>query len=51
MPVVTSVEGISPATTGSDDNLATTKAVKDYVDNNVTAQDLDIAGDSGTGVC
>lgn len=47
--VVTSVEGISPATTGSDDNLATTKAVKDYVDNNVTAQDLDIAGDSGTG--
>ena len=45
--VVTESEGI-----GSNDNdttLPTSAAVKDYVDTNVTAQDLDFAGDSGTG--
>ena len=44
--LVTESEGI-----GSNDNdttLPTSAAVKDYVDNNVTAQDLDVAGDSGT---
>tara|TARA_B100001173_G_scaffold41243_1_gene32012 strand:- start:4499 stop:5950 length:1452 start_codon:yes stop_codon:yes gene_type:complete len=45
--LVTESEGI-----GSNDNdttLPTSAAVKDYVDSNVTAQDLDFAGDSGTG--
>ena len=44
---VTESEGI-----GSNDNdttIPTSAAVKDYVDTNVTAQDLDLAGDSGTG--
>jgi hypothetical protein len=38
---------------GSNDNdttVPTSAAVKDYVDTNITAQDLDTAGDSGTGV-
>ena len=37
---------------GSNDNdttIPTSAAVKDYVDTNITAQDLDTAGDSGTG--
>ena len=37
---------------GSNDNdtsIPTSAAVKDYVDSNVTAQDLDFQGDSGTG--
>ena len=37
---------------GSNDNdttIPTSAAVKDYVDTNVTAQDLDFQGDSGTG--
>mgnify|MGYP001180364126 CR=1 FL=1 len=37
---------------GSNDNdttIPTSAAVKDYVDTNITAQDLDLAGDSGTG--
>lgn len=45
--LVTESEGI-----GSNDNdttIPTSAAVKDYVDTNVTAQDLDIAGGSGTG--
>ena len=33
----------------NDTTLPTSAAVKDYVDTNVTAQDLDIQGDSGTG--
>ena len=45
--VVTEAEGI--ANNDNDTSLPTSAAVKDYVDNNVTAQDLDIAGDSGTG--
>ena len=45
--IVLESEGI-----GSNDNdtsIPTSAAVKDYVDSNVTAQDLDVAGDSGTG--
>ena len=45
--LVTESEGI-----GSNDNdstLPTSAAVKDYVDSNITAEDLDVAGDSGTG--
>ena len=45
--LVTESEGI-----GSNDNdttIPTSAAVKDYIDTNVTAQDLDTAGDSGTG--
>jgi len=45
--LVTESEGI-----GSNDNdttIPTSAAVKDYVDTNITAQDLDIAGGSGTG--
>ena len=37
---------------GSNDNdtsIPTSAAVKNYVDTNITAQDLDVAGDSGTG--
>tara|TARA_Y100000768_G_scaffold94197_1_gene68253 strand:+ start:32384 stop:35695 length:3312 start_codon:yes stop_codon:yes gene_type:complete len=37
---------------GSNDNdtsIPTSAAVKNYVDTNITAQDLDLAGDSGTG--
>jgi hypothetical protein len=34
---------------GSDDTIASAKAIKTYVDSQVTAQDLDLAGDSGTG--
>ena len=44
--LVTESEGI-----GSNDNdttIPTSAAVKDYVDTNITAQDLDVAGDSGT---
>ena len=33
----------------NDTTIPTSAAVKDYVDTNVTAQDLDTAGDSGTG--
>jgi hypothetical protein len=45
--IVIESEGI-----GSNDNdttIPTSAAVKDYVDTNLTAQDLDLAGDSGTG--
>ena len=45
--IVLESEGI-----GSNDNdttIPTSAAVKDYVDTNLTAQDLDVAGDSGTG--
>ena len=34
---------------GTDTTLASAKAIKSYVDSQVTAQDLDLAGDSGTG--
>lgn len=45
--IVSEAEGI-----GSNDNdttIPTSAAVKDYVDTQVTAQDLDFTGDSGTG--
>jgi hypothetical protein len=45
--IVLESEGI-----GSNDNdttIPTSAAVKDYVDTNLTSQDLDLAGDSGTG--
>ena len=45
--IVTEAEGI--ASNDVDTAVPTAAAVKDYVDNNVTAQDLDFAGDSGTG--
>lgn len=48
-----SVDEISTDTsfsTATNAQLATALAVKTYVDTTVTAQDLDIAGDSGTGV-
>ena len=45
--VVTEAEGI--ANNDNDTSLPTSAAVKDYVDNNITAQDLDFSGDSGTG--
>lgn len=43
---VTEAEGI--ASNDNDTTLPTSAAVKDYVDTNITAQDLDGAGDSGT---
>ena len=33
----------------NDTSIPTSAAVKNYVDTNITAQDLDVAGDSGTG--
>ena len=45
--VVTESEGI--ASNDNDTTLPTSAAVKDYVDTNVTAQDLDFQGDGGTG--
>lgn len=46
---ITGISADTSLTENSDDYLATQKAVKAYVDSQVTAQDLDIAGDSGTG--
>ena len=46
--IVDSSEAISNATTGSDTTFATTKAIKDYVDTQLGASDLDIVGDTGT---
>ena len=37
------------STSASDESVATSLAIKTYVDDNITAQDLDFAGDSGTG--
>jgi hypothetical protein len=45
--VVTETEGIS--SNDNDTSVPTSAAVKDYVDTVVTAEDLDFAGDSGTG--
>ena len=45
--IVTETEGL--ASSDNDTSLPTTAAVKDYVDTQLTAEDLDIAGDSGTG--
>lgn len=46
---ITSVDTDLTAVSSSDDTLASAKAIKTYVDSQVTAQDLDFAGDSGTG--
>ena len=45
--IVNEADGIS--SNDNDTSIPTSAAVKDYVDNNITAQDLDISGDSGTG--
>jgi hypothetical protein len=37
------------STSASDESVATSLAIKTYVDDSITAQDLDFAGDSGTG--
>ncbi len=46
---VTSVDADLSSVSASDDTLASAKAIKTYVDGQVTAQDLDFAGGSGTG--
>jgi hypothetical protein len=45
--IITEAEGI--ANNDNDTTLPTSAAVKDYVDTQITAEDLDYAGDSGTG--
>ena len=45
--IVTEIEGL--ASSDNDTSLPTTAAVKDYVDTQLTAEDLDVAGDTGTG--
>ena len=45
--IVTETEGLNSS--DNDTSLPPTAAVKDYVDTQLTAEDLDIAGDSGTG--
>ena len=46
---ITSVDTDLATVSSSDDTLASAKAIKTYIDNQVTAQDLDFGGDSGTG--
>jgi hypothetical protein len=46
---ITSVDTDLATVSASDDSLASAKAIKAYVDSQVTAQDLDVAADSGTG--
>lgn len=46
---ITSVDTDLSTVSTSDDTLASAKAIKTYVDALVTAQDLDFAGDTGTG--
>ena len=46
---VTSISTDSSLSTATNAQLASALAIKTYVDTAVTAQDLDIAGDSGTG--
>jgi hypothetical protein len=45
---VTSIDADMSSVSGSDDTLASAKAIKSYIDSTVTAQDLDATGDSGT---
>jgi len=45
---ITSVDTDLSSVSASDDTLASAKAIKAYVDAQVTAQDLDVAADSGT---
>jgi hypothetical protein len=44
---ITSVDTDLSSVSGSDDTLASAKAIKDYVDTQITAQDLDIQADTG----
>ncbi|ADW08439.1 tail fiber protein [Puniceispirillum phage HMO-2011] len=44
---ITSVDTDISSVSASDDTLASAKAIKTYVDSQVTAQDLDFQGDSG----
>ena len=44
---ITSIDTDISSVSGSDDTLASAKAIKTYVDSQVTAQDLDFQGDSG----
>ena len=44
---ITSIDTDISSVSGSDDTLASAKAIKTYVDAQVTAQDLDFQGDSG----
>ena len=44
---VTSVDTDLTSVSASDDTLASAKAIKDYVDTQLTAEDLDFQGDSG----
>jgi hypothetical protein len=46
---IVSVDTDLSTVSASDDTLASAKAIKTYVDAQVTAQDLDFAGDAGTG--
>ena len=46
---ITTVDTDLSSVSTSDDTLASAKAIKTYVDSQVTAQDLDFAGDTGTG--
>jgi hypothetical protein len=46
---VTSVDADLNAVSASHDTLASAKAIKSYVDQQITAEDLDFSGDSGTG--
>src|SRR5210317_1701638 len=46
---VTSVDTDLSSVSASDDTLASAKAIKSYVDTQATAQDLDFAGDTGSG--
>ena len=46
---VTSVDADLNAVSSSHDTLASAKAIKSYVDQQITAEDLDFSGDSGTG--
>jgi len=44
---ITSIDTDISSVSASDDTLASAKAIKTYVDSQVTAQDLDFTGDSG----
>ena len=46
---ITSIDtDLAGGVSGADDSLATAKAIKTYIDTNITAQDLDIAAGGGT---
>ena len=46
---ITSVDTDLSSVSATDNTLASAKAIKTYVDAQITAQDLDFAGDTGTG--